>query len=122
MEKPGSIYLCSGFKAFFHHVDRPMKLMVDLMSKGQYASGVMAILDGEKQSFRDEVSRTGRNDPCPCGSGLKLKRCHGLATETEPETRPLPQTTGSPRTPVTLRGRMAVLARETRAETDSDRE
>lgn len=19
----------------------------------------------------------GRNDPCPCGSGLKLKKCHG---------------------------------------------
>jgi preprotein translocase subunit SecA len=21
----------------------------------------------------------GRNDPCPCGSGLKYKRCHGRA-------------------------------------------
>ena len=21
----------------------------------------------------------GRNDPCPCGSGLKYKRCHGAA-------------------------------------------
>jgi uncharacterized protein YecA (UPF0149 family) len=19
----------------------------------------------------------GRNDPCPCGSGLKFKKCHG---------------------------------------------
>lgn len=23
------------------------------------------------------VARVGRNDPCPCGSGLKYKRCHG---------------------------------------------
>jgi hypothetical protein len=23
------------------------------------------------------AERTGRNDPCPCGSGLKFKRCHG---------------------------------------------
>jgi SEC-C motif len=23
------------------------------------------------------LRRTGRNDPCPCGSGEKLKRCHG---------------------------------------------
>ena len=23
------------------------------------------------------VSRVGRNDPCPCGSGLKYKNCHG---------------------------------------------
>ncbi|HLE95310.1 MAG TPA: SEC-C metal-binding domain-containing protein [Acidimicrobiia bacterium] len=21
----------------------------------------------------------GRNDPCPCGSGKKYKRCHGAA-------------------------------------------
>jgi hypothetical protein len=21
--------------------------------------------------------KTGRNDPCPCGSGLKFKKCHG---------------------------------------------
>jgi preprotein translocase subunit SecA len=24
-----------------------------------------------------EYSRVGRNDPCPCGSGRKFKRCHG---------------------------------------------
>jgi hypothetical protein len=23
-------------------------------------------------------NKLGRNDPCPCGSGLKYKRCHGL--------------------------------------------
>lgn len=25
----------------------------------------------------------GRNDPCPCGSGKKFKRCHGLTEQTE---------------------------------------
>jgi preprotein translocase subunit SecA len=25
----------------------------------------------------DEWSTTGRNDPCPCGSGKKYKYCHG---------------------------------------------
>jgi SEC-C motif-containing protein len=24
-------------------------------------------------------ARVGRNDPCPCGSGKKYKRCHGAA-------------------------------------------
>jgi preprotein translocase subunit SecA len=24
-----------------------------------------------------DFSKVGRNDPCPCGSGLKYKRCHG---------------------------------------------
>jgi preprotein translocase subunit SecA len=23
--------------------------------------------------------KVGRNDPCPCGSGKKFKRCHGAA-------------------------------------------
>jgi preprotein translocase subunit SecA len=25
----------------------------------------------------DDYTRVGRNDPCPCGSGRKFKRCHG---------------------------------------------
>src|SRR5687768_8286214 len=25
------------------------------------------------------VTRAGRNDPCPCGSGRKYKKCHGEA-------------------------------------------
>ena len=29
---------------------------------------------------RRDVSKTGRNDPCPCGSGKKYKRCCGGAT------------------------------------------
>jgi preprotein translocase subunit SecA len=24
-----------------------------------------------------DPSKVGRNDPCPCGSGLKFKKCHG---------------------------------------------
>jgi tRNA A37 methylthiotransferase MiaB len=30
------------------------------------------------------VEKVGRNDPCPCGSGLKYKQCHGKATITPP--------------------------------------
>jgi hypothetical protein len=26
--------------------------------------------------LRDNVHRIGRNDPCPCGSGIKFKHCH----------------------------------------------
>ena len=31
----------------------------------------------------DDFARAGRNDPCPCGSGRKFKRCHG-----DPRMRP----------------------------------
>ena len=28
-------------------------------------------------SGEDAFANVGRNDPCPCGSGRKYKRCHG---------------------------------------------
>jgi len=30
-------------------------------------------------TVRYEAPRPGRNDPCPCGSGKKYKKCHGSA-------------------------------------------
>jgi len=30
------------------------------------------------ETIRREGSKTGRNDPCPCGSGKKYKKCHGV--------------------------------------------
>jgi preprotein translocase subunit SecA len=32
--------------------------------------------DVVRQVKRDEP-KVGRNDPCPCGSGKKYKKCHG---------------------------------------------
>ena len=29
------------------------------------------------ETFRREEPKVGRNDPCPCGSGKKYKKCHG---------------------------------------------
>jgi preprotein translocase subunit SecA len=34
--------------------------------------------------------KIGRNDPCPCGSGKKFKKCHGAALEDETEDDPQP--------------------------------
>ena len=72
--KPGLNYLCAGYKAFFHHIDWPMKLMADLVRRGRCADEVMGLL------ARDEArpyAGVGRNAPCPCSSGKKFKRCHG---------------------------------------------
>jgi uncharacterized protein YecA (UPF0149 family) len=33
------------------------------------------IQSGNQQPPLPTPNRTGRNDPCPCGSGLKYKRC-----------------------------------------------
>jgi uncharacterized protein YecA (UPF0149 family) len=29
------------------------------------------------QRVASEWDKVGRNDPCPCGSGKKYKKCHG---------------------------------------------
>jgi uncharacterized protein YecA (UPF0149 family) len=31
------------------------------------------------KTVRRDEPKVGRNDPCPCGSGKKYKKCHGLA-------------------------------------------
>jgi preprotein translocase subunit SecA len=35
--------------------------------------------DGAPQPAKRDSSKVGRNDPCPCGSGKKFKKCHGVA-------------------------------------------
>ncbi|HEY3819835.1 MAG TPA: preprotein translocase subunit SecA [Polyangiaceae bacterium] len=37
------------------------------------------------QPTRREGPKIGRNDPCPCGSGQKFKKCHGEALEDDSE-------------------------------------
>ena len=37
--------------------------------------------EGKVQTFQREQPKVGRNDPCPCGSGKKYKKCHGVNAE-----------------------------------------
>jgi len=77
--EPGLNWLCDGLKAFFAHTERPMQLMAGLISRGQPAGSIMRILDDEegRRPPAPDPAMPGRNDPCPCGSGLKFKKCHG---------------------------------------------
>ena len=75
--EPGLNYLCAGYKAFFRHIDGPLKLMAQLMRQEQPAAQVMEILAAAELKAATTGGRVGRNDPCPCGSGLKYKKCHG---------------------------------------------
>lgn len=75
--EPGLNWLCAGYKAFFNHIDRPMRLMAAELRAGRPAANVMGLLAAEEAALRRRFARTGRNDPCPCGSGRKYKHCHG---------------------------------------------
>jgi preprotein translocase subunit SecA len=43
-------------------------------SYGAAASGGQ---DAKVETFQRNAPKVGRNDPCPCGSGKKYKKCHG---------------------------------------------
>ena len=64
--EPGLNYLCAGLKRFFLHSLTPL---ARLASRRQPAAG-----------DRTAPPKAGRNDPCPCGSGLKYKKCCAAKT------------------------------------------
>ena len=41
----GLNYLCAGLKAFFTHIDKPMKTMASLLKQGRYADEIMQMPD-----------------------------------------------------------------------------
>jgi uncharacterized protein len=70
--EPGLNYLCAGFKRFFTH-SRPYLLrMAELWRSGKPLEEMMWRLRTEEAKM---APLAGRNDPCPCGSGRKYKRC-----------------------------------------------
>lgn len=75
--EPGLNYLCGGFRAFFNHIDRPMRMMADELRAGRAPANIMQILAQEERTLQQRFATVGRNDPCPCGSGRKYKACHG---------------------------------------------
>ncbi|MEW5956985.1 MAG: anaerobic sulfatase maturase [Chloroflexota bacterium] len=72
--EPGLNYLCAGYKAFFTHIDRPMRFMAAELRAGHPPANIMGYLARPKAEW---PARTQRNAPCPCGSGRKFKHCHG---------------------------------------------
>jgi uncharacterized protein len=56
--EPGLNYLCRGYKRFFTHC-RPYFLKIIELARTR----------------EEKEIKAGRNDPCPCGSGLKFKKC-----------------------------------------------
>jgi uncharacterized protein len=73
----GLNYLCQGYKAFFQHIDKPMQMIAQAIRRGQPAGQIMPIMAQADVAQATAFGKIGRNAPCPCGSGLKFKKCHG---------------------------------------------
>ncbi len=59
----GHNHLCAGYRVFFEHADERFRAMAEELQREGGRSG------------RVGVAAVGRNDPCPCGSGRKYKKC-----------------------------------------------
>ena len=70
--RPGLNYLCEGYRTYFRHAKPVLDRMARLWRQGIAPAAIM------EEMRREDERRwraAGRNDPCPCGSGRKFKRC-----------------------------------------------
>jgi uncharacterized protein len=72
----GLNYLCPGYKIFFKHIGPYMRFMAAELQEGRPPANVMAWARAQDAGAGGK-RKLGRNDPCPCGSGRKYKRCCG---------------------------------------------
>ena len=72
--EPHHNYLCAGLELFFTHTRPAMQAMAGLLRQGRAPAEIMAMVGAED-------ARGGPYQPCPCGSGLKLRFCHGRAPQ-----------------------------------------
>lgn len=72
----GLNYLCAGYRHFFRHIDSCMRFMAGELKEERAPANVMDWI--RRQDMRAAGQRRiSRNDPCPCGSGKKYKKCCG---------------------------------------------
>jgi uncharacterized protein len=89
---PGLNYLCAGYKKFFNHMKPHMHTMRELLRHRRPPADIMQMLAQQEgrapkapgsaggSAHAARTPRTGppsRNDPCPCNSGKKYKKCCG---------------------------------------------
>jgi uncharacterized protein len=69
-------YLCEGFKLFFRQALPYFRAMAACLNSGRPARDYPVFLRPPSTQ-----AKTGRNQPCPCGSGEKHKNCCGRSAD-----------------------------------------
>jgi uncharacterized protein len=74
--EPGLNYLCAAYKRFFTETAAHFRIMADLLRRQRAPAEIMSMV--RETERKAALEKAGRNDPCPCGSGRKLKHCCGV--------------------------------------------
>ena len=71
--------LCiENFRIIFYVLELVYNLRkIDFIQKGIVPSFVASKIRVDEQQQKKKKKKIGRNEPCPCGSGKKYKRCCG---------------------------------------------
>jgi uncharacterized protein len=79
--EPGLNYLCNGYKTFFKHADKSMRIIADFIRTGRrLAEEVMQNVRMTENEGNKIRMNQGRSHPCFFGSGAKFKKCHGTVS------------------------------------------
>ena len=62
--EPGLNYLCAGYKDFFHHVDRPMRIMASLLARNRAPSEIVQLYASEdaRRAASPDADESHRRD------------------------------------------------------------
>jgi uncharacterized protein len=66
----GTSHFCGAYRMLFDHADADLKALTDAWRR-------KAEEEEARRARAAAAGNLGRNDPCPCGSGLKFKKCCG---------------------------------------------
>jgi uncharacterized protein len=73
----GLSYLCEGYHDFFEYAGPTMKFITDELEADRSPANVMYHIAQQDALLQMMLSQTEPDSPCPCGSGLLFKDCHG---------------------------------------------
>ena len=76
-QNPRDNYYCQSYQQFFRYADARLRDMANAWRR-VHQRGRGALPAGPAVSRKAKV---GRNQPCPCGSGRKYKRCCGISVK-----------------------------------------
>lgn len=66
-------YLCESYRQFFDYADKRLKILGEKIKRQRETEMVQRLHQQEIQNNTAKI--VNRNDPCPCGSGKKYKKC-----------------------------------------------